>query len=711
MGRGMGRAVLAVIFVWGLACSAGAAEADWPAVARAGQPLAVTLTVGPELAAAPALMLGLGGGRFRPLSATRDPRGRWQVTIPAEAVRPPALVLFWQWTDAAGERRSLPARYPRYNPHRLPVEPQTDALTAQWDGERLRLKGLRQPPQAVWLDQVDVTEVAAWNGTWQLAPAEPPAAGSHELRLVDAQGRTHRLAFDVAAAGAPGTRRARLEGSGSVDYGGQVQSEGSGGGDRLSGNLGLAAALEAGDAELRFEGFNLQYDRNATEDFTVGSGYLLTARWRGDEVRIGDVAPAGVPLVVSGFARRGAEIALNRGSLTTRVFNVRTQPVAGNTAGLAFDDRRQTYGAHVAAEGQRGRLEVTAVTGARPDDGGAGVTSIEGAHEGSAAGLAYSGEWAGTALDAELAWSRLEPDGAGARSDVAAELRLGRDIAGAALGLGLVHHGADYASLANPNFSNDQQSADLSLASGIGILSWSLNASLAQDNVERDAGRPVIRSLQSGVNLGLTPAGWPSVQLALSAARNRSSREPDAASRVDNENRSVSLNLSQGLGALSLTLGGTLSELDDGLDPARDAETRGVNLAASWSRGRFSVSPALSIDRTERAAQSDETRLATLNLAIPLWTEALTLSAQGSWQQSEQAEGEAETAGASARLAWALADLIDRELPQWLNFAFTLSSDYQRSEPASGGAVTEDYTVLLGFTLGSPFHFALERAF
>lgn len=675
----------------------------------------------------------IGARRYQGQDFDLDGRHAAVVRLPVSASAAPGVEYYVSIRGVDGSTASAPPVYPTRNPYRVEVQPGRAllgvALVEPPTGARgpsdplvLTLPGApdRHAPR-VFLDGADITAFLRTRGdTAQYVPSSPLVPGPHQLVVAEPGGERREFPFTVAEqadrAAAPGV--ASLRGSLSANYGGNVGNKNGPGKDTASGNLHVEAGARKGEFSVDFSGVNLQYVKDAPDPFTVSSGYLVTTRYGQQALEVGDLSISETSLVAAGFSRRGAQLKLQSGAAEARAFNVRAETVEGFETGVSFtDNERQVYGAAFAGSlfGNRLSAHLVGISGENQAVSGYNTASLLAASKGKALGGKLDAALGRTSLGAEYAVSWFDPDtsdGGGEKRDDAYEVRAGQDLGFGNLNVGYLRYGSRYATVADPNFTGDREGYDGSFSTAAGIASWSVFGSYTEDNVDDDPTRPVVLSRAGGTAVGLSPQGWPTLQLGYSVSDQTSFQVPAGAEEVENRNHSVSAGLAYGRGFWNLSLSAALGFLDDRLPADNDTRTRTYNLGGGVFVDRLVVSPGLTLSEAVGTTRTDRSRLGTLTLSVPLWDERISLSSQGSYQLSDATDGSVDTrtVNANGRLAFNLRDLLQRLRAGWLNVDVALTASYNRFDDRKNTANdADDYAVLLGFNLGAPYQWAVER--
>ncbi|NOY44493.1 MAG: hypothetical protein GXP50_03440 [Deltaproteobacteria bacterium] len=654
--------------------------------------------------------------------------GRVAVEIPASAMVPPGVEYYLEVTTADGRVITDPAVYPTYHPYRIKVEAarlRGAALVGATNG-RVPARGplvmsLDGAPTGVrfFLDGADVTSMVERQGSEvRYVPPAPLEPGRHVL-VAEASGG-HRVEVPFVAEGpAEGPRGVlAVDGSVSFNYGLNANNKDTTASDRASGNLNLELSAQKGKFAARFSGVNLQYVKDAPDEFTISSGYLLTLAYGAQSFEFGDLSIDETPLTASGFARRGARLNLELHGIKARLYNVRADTVEGFEAGVSLSDSEsQVYGLAVEAPllpDDRLSVHLSALTGRNENRAGFNTGTSLGPSQGQTVGLGFRGTLFGMGLSGELAWSRFDPDtsqGPGMQADTAWQVNASRDLGVGSLSLGLLRYGSDYATIANPNFTGDRQAAQAGFSTGFGPVSLNLSGAYSEDNVERDRSRPIVSSISGNTSVGVSVPGWPSLDLGYGVSRQKSRSVPPGGQAVDNVNHTVNAGLSYGRDHWNAGLTASMGFLQNRLSGAAGSRTRSATLSGGWNGERLSVTPSLSYNESDSGGQVHRTRLATLSLALPLWPEIVDLSGQGSYQKADTSDGSVDTAtlNGSVRLSWNVQALLSRVGLGWANVQLAVSADYNRfRDRRDPSRDREEVLVFLTFNLGAPYRFRAE---
>ncbi len=665
------------------------------------------------------------GSRFFMQQPLLHQNGRWSVSFSGNQLRAPGIEYYIELRLLDGSRQTDPAQYPRYNPMRLEVARQgalsieltSETLTKEQNRIEFRVNGEVDELARIYIDDIDVTDFVQRDGDlWALDFDRELFSDKPQLQISSADGKllaTRNLVFEEDAQQPAQDRELVVRGNASFSLGGQSDSASSDNRLALSGNLHVESEYKSGDFSSQFSGINVNYQRAADPEFNLSSGFLLDNRYRNHSLQIGDVSVSGTPLVLSGFARRGLLLKTESERHTGELFNVRTAPVSDWESGIAFDDR-QTYGLSWDQKlGQDGKssVQLAVVSGQlqQAESTSVGSSNTQ-PQSGDSAGVQVTTELGGVSIAAQVATSEYDADTtdaiAASRSD-AYELKLSRNIYGLASSLGFHRYGANYATIANPNFSNDRQGFDVSLGSQLQFLGWNAAFSSTRDNILDDPTRPIVTSSNSGINLNVAIENWPSINLGFNLSEQTSRTEPAPDQRVDNTGRDVSLGLSDQFGALSLSWSSSLGRLQDRLDASKDSDTQNHSFSLGYQGERAGVNLNLSQNRN-RLQITQISDLVNLSADFPLVSDSIVLNSQFSWQQNSASDDSQDNqiVGGSARVSWTLQDMFTGVTSSWANARFSLSWTYNRTTDAFDAANdSSDQRVLLEFSLGAPVSF------
>lgn len=653
--------------------------------------------------------------------------GRWVSRLLSAQIRPPSIEYYAQIKFKDGSSKSRPVQYPRYNPLRLSVN-KKQAIIIQLVKKNIPINqdvvfevmGYVDAATRVYISDVDVTDfVTRSDKNWVFSNDSQLFSGHQTLVLRSAQGQvlsSYPIHFLDESAKPLKNKQLVLKGNTSFSLGGQADSTDSDSSVALSANMHVEAEYKQGDFSAQYSGIDINYQHGADDPFKLSAGFLLNNKYRHHSLDIGDISVSGTPLVLSGFSRRGFVASTSNDQYTGSFFNVRTSTVDGFDSGISFDDR-QTYGATVDTKLGESTIQVTVISGELKDDNAGNVGSSDSTEQaGDSIGVAFTTELAGTSINAEVASSNFDADTSDTNasdSDTAYEVSMSRDIVGLASSLGYHHYGANYATIANPNFSNDREGLNLSLGSGWQFLNWSVSFSTTEDNVEADATRAIVKSNNTGLNLGFVIENWPSINLGFNVSQQTSTQEPTLTDRIDNDGHDISLGISDNIGDYSVSWTSSVGQLTNNLDASNDSDTTNHALSVGFNIETVNVDVSVSQNITE----SDKTltsNLANLSLNIPLFSETITLNSQFSVQDNSSSDNSQSNTitGGSANVSWAMKDMFTGMTAFWADTQFSLSWSYNKTEDAINSAQdTSDSVVMLTFNLGAPSSFEYDWQF
>jgi len=569
-------------------------------------------------------------------------------------------------------------------------------------------------PATLLLDGVDVTALAGReDGQLVFRPDAPLAPGPHRLRvlLADPGGPSAvEWTFDILQQGAGGAgTTAYSRGSASISGSRVLAGEGLRNRTSATGNLGLAAGVQSGDAEASLTGSLGWFSAGPGSQVTPG-GFTATARKGEDSLLLGDVTFQGTPFTAPMLARRGLLLSLRHLGASVQAFQVASRTVRGLDAGVRFADYGdQIYGGAVRTSVfEREPLQVAAVFLQGRSLGGSSynAASIEGPSRGRAAGLSLAGTVLGASVQAEGSYGDHDADTRDARGssrDGAASLRVGRAFGPVSLSGLYERVGPGYASIGSPSVNRDRQQLGLSAALALGVASLSASLGRGNDNLGGDGLRPVVVNTNGGATLGLSPLGWPSLTLAWYHGLLEATRVPAGGPGADSVTDTATGALSFSRGPYSASLSSSLSWLEDRRPEGQATTTASYQLSASarpWPS--LTLAPALACAETRSAGVARTTELAALSLSVQLVPQALSLAGQGSYSSSRASDGSsrAEQWNGVLRMGWELHRLFAR----WASFGNTVlaaSGRYGRARER-GPAPREVWGALLTLDLFLP---------
>lgn len=569
------------------------------------------------------------------------------------------------------------------------LSPAPDRPTAdRQPAVRLEVSGDRKVAVLI-VDGTDVTAMARPTGKgveWR--PESPLAAGPHQVKLVmtGPEGTTEQEWTIVVETGGRGA------GPGAHARGGLSLSGGFAVLDRnlpdratASGSVSLTAGARHGAVEASLAG-SASFASTGPGRRVAPGGFLAKLQRGDDALEFGDVSFTGTPYTAASLARRGLLLTLHPLDATLQAFQLAANPVQGLAAGIRFDDLSdQLIGGALRARLFRdGPLQVAAVFLEGRTDGpsGYGVAGIGGPTFGRTAGLQLQGTLLGTAVGAEAAFGSYDPDtrdGAEARSDVAASLRLARNLGPVSLQGAYERIGPDFATVGNPSVTGDRQQASLSAATAYGFASLSANLGWASDNLAGDAARPVVSNTSAGTTLGIAPPGWPSLTLGWFHAILGASSLPAGQEPVDQVTDTATAAATWSRRGIAASLSSSLSWLADRRPDAPDTRSASAQLSASARLGSsLTLAPSLARAEVRTAGETRVTDLAALTLAVALIPRTLTLQGQGSWATNRAgALADTEQWNAVLRLGWEIHRLSTR-LSRILSATLSASGRYAR---------------------------------
>lgn len=653
--------------------------------------------------------------------------GQWSVTFRGQQLRAPGVEYYIQFKMKDGSSKTEPPQYPRYNPLRLVVLPRgqlainlaNHEITPDQQQIIFQITGPLDALSRFYVDDIDVTDIVQRDEEqWILSNQDQLFSGESRLQIISSEGQvlaTQPLHFvDPQSPQQIAEHELILRGNASFSLGGKQDSSRNDQGPlALSGNVHAESEYQAGDFKSHFSGVNVNYQRGAEPAFNLSSGFLLTNSYRNHTLQFGDVSISGTPLVLSGFSRRGLLAKTENDRWSGSIFNVRTSAIEGWESGISLDNR-QTYG--ISGEQQLGKkghssIQWAVVSGALQQPEVAGVATTEKQpHAADTIGFQLNTELAGTQIAAQFAASRFDADTSDSvapQKDNAYELNLSRDIYGLASSLGFHRYGANYATIAQPNFSNDRQGLDLSLGGQLQMVGWSTSFASTQDNIEKDLNRPIVTSRNIGLNLDFIAEDWPALNTGFSVSEQRSRSEPAIDQRINNRGENITVGLSDSIGSLNLSWNSTIGRLKSQLDASKDSNTRNHALNLGYSAEVVQ----LSLNIAQNSSQAQVTQLSDLfNLSadFPLFSEKIMLNSQFSFQHNSASDGSQNNKiiGGSARVAWSIQDMFSTITAAWADAQFALSWRYnRRSDRFDPANDVSDQRILLEFSMGAPVNF------
>jgi len=651
--------------------------------------------------------------------------GQWLAELDGSQVQAPAVEYYLTFNNKDGSQKTYPAQYPRYNPLRLQVVAHkklvivmpVDTISPTQSKIVFNVEGEVSERERVYVNDVDVTDFIHREKTqWSFSNENKLFSGEAWLKITDDNGQvlaTQKITFITKDKTSVGERELVLRGNASLNLGARSDSSNSSSEMSLSGNLHAETEYKEGDFKSHFSGVNINYQRKVDPEFNLSSGFLLSNSYQNKSLQYGDVSVSGTSLVLSGFSRRGLLFKVENKNTESSVFNVRTSPVEGWESGISFDER-QTYGAswqHKLGDKKQSDIKLAVVSG---DLQQAETLSVGSRNKlpqsGDTAGVQLNTKLAGVSVSAQVASSKFDQDtsdSVSAKRDNAYELKLKRDIYGLASSLGFHRYGANYATIANPNFSNDRQGLDISIGSQLQSLGWTGSFSSTRDNINNDITRPVVLSNNSGVNLNFTIIGWPSITFGANVSSQKSRNEPNLEQRVENLGQDISLGVSDTIGAYIINWSSSLGRLEDRLDTNKNSDTSNHSLSLAYSLDSIRLNLNLSQNKS-RTVTTKTSDLINLSANFPLLSDKFLLNSQFSYQQNTASDNSQnnQVLGGSARVSWRLRDLFSSASSLWAQGQFSLNWTYNRNTDALNSANdTSDQRLLLEFSMGKPVQF------
>jgi len=650
----------------------------------------------------------------------------WTASLERQQMFAPGIEYYIDFLYNNGETITEPASYPRYNPKRHKITKQKDEriqLTEQSinsEGDiSFTVIGYADTETRVFIGDTDVTGMLQRNGKqWLIKDGQTILGDDDYLQLSDSKG--NQLATTqitkLAEQGkiTSSEHELILRGNASFNIGGQADDDSNSDSSLVfTGNLHLETEYNNGRFNSNFSGIDINYDHNAEDEFNLSSGFLLSNTFENHQFDIGDVSVSGAPLVLSGFSRRGLSYVSEGESWKGSLFNVRTSTVDGFESGVSFDDR-QTYGVSYEQslnDAGNTKLQLTAVSGElqQPQTDNVGSANNN-SQAGDTVGLEYSAEYAGLNIQAQLAGSSFDAntsDAVNALSDEAYEISFTKDIYGLASSLGYQHYGANYATIANPNFSGDREGLNISFGSSWKFLNWTTSFSTSEDNIDRDATRAVVTSDNIGLTFDFVIDSFPGINLGFNLTNQSSKDEPNPADAVDSEGHDISLGLNDSFGDYNLSWGSSLGELENKLDPTNDSETSNHSMTIGYAINKVDINVNLSQNKNETDFILTSS-LINLSLDIPFFSDDIVLHTNFSTQKNEANNNTQDNSiiGGSARISWTLHDIIMFKSMDWLNPQFGLSwTMNDTTDNLDNSLNVSDSTIMLDFSFGQPLDF------
>ncbi len=669
---------------------------------------------------------------FRKPMVLKD--GVWKAELKGAELKAPGVEYYIRLSLKDGSFATDPPHYPEYNPFIIQVMA-GDVMAIELDDTDIvadqkpvvfRLSVLRNEEFRVYIDDVDISEIIQRKGDrWQFDNQGDIFSGEVLLKVVSLDGRllaSRKLNFvaggDSGDTSSPGSKELTLRGNASLNLGLKDDS-GSARSLALSGNLHAETEYRDGAFSSKFSGVNINYQRGSDPLFNLSSGFLLTNTYKQHSLQLGDVSLKGAPLVLSSFSRRGMLYKTEAKDSSATFFNVRTSPVDGWEPGVSFDDR-QTYGLSwkkTAGVDKQSSIQLSLLSGKlkQPQTSSVGSTQKQ-PQSGKTAGVEVVTELGGVSISLQMASSQFDgdtSDNLDAPRDEAYEIKLQRNIYGLASSIGFHRYGANYATIANPNFSNDRQGIDLSVGSQLQSLGWSGSFSSTRDNVNNDPSRPVVSSDNSNLSLDFSIENWPTINAGVNLSRQVSRNEPDHTQRVKNSGRDFILGMSERFDLLSLNWSSSIGRLQDELDATKDSDTRNHSLSLGYQDGPRRINLNLSQNKT--IAQAVKTSdLINLSADIPLFVDDFVLNSQFSYQRNIASDNSQNNTilGGSARVSWLVKDMWKSAREPWKNGSFSLNLTFNQTRDAlNPNNNVDDARLLFEFSLGAPVSFENKWSF
>lgn len=646
----------------------------------------------------------------------------WYAEFSGQQLRSPGVDFYIKLIYKNAEVKTDPAQYPTYNPKQLLVKPKPEisiSIAKNSESQILfKVSGYVDAETQVYLGDIDITNMLLRNGSeWTLNKKAGIFNGKQSIKIKDKQGSI--LAIQEISSKDKTSTISKygelvLRGNANFSLGGQKSSDNeTQSSTAATANLHLETEYNKGDFSSKFSGVNINYTYDAEDEFNLSSGFLLSNSYKDSTLQIGDVSVKGTPLVLSGFSRRGMVLQSKGKNWAGSLFNLRTSTVEGWESGLSVDNR-QTYGASyeqkVGADGKT-KVQLTVLSGKLQDPQSSNVGSAESsAQSGDSVGVSFDTQLAGTKINSQIATSSFDvnsTDAVEAETDKAYELSFSRDLFGLASAMGYQHYGANYATIANPNFSGDRVGYNFSFGSNWRFLQWSTSFSSTEDNVDRDPLRAVVTSENTGLTLGFIIKNWPSINIGLNLNAQNSIQDV-AIQGVDNTGQDVSLSLADNVGPFNLSWSSSLGELEDKLAASAISETSNHSFSVAYVKNKIN----LSINASQNVNQSINeltSNLLSLSLNIPLVSDKIILSSQFSFQTNESDDNSQSNkiSGGSARISWTLADILGVSKSSiWGSAQFGLNWTYNKNtDDIDASLDKQDSKVLLDFSFGAPIKF------
>ena len=657
--------------------------------------------------------------------------GSAEVTIPATSVVSPGLEYYIEIVTSSGEVVTSPSTRAIYSPYTLKVltsHPLPEAKLISPDPsfpirerEDIVIEFTSRPEIGtvnVFIDNTDITPLIDISGKRiVLSSALLESPGRHTL-VVEVEGKDGMKSENswvlMVAEEREEEKFAKLKGSGGIsfNYSREIKTPSGPKDDTVSGNLNLGFDIEGRNWNMKWEGINIQYVEDTSGDnLTISSGFYVVLRKGEHTIEYGDITVQETQLTAPSFARRGVQAKLKGFDTELHLFNVSTGTVSGWNSGIGDADR-QVYGFSVTRPLISKTLPFTLVyiTGRNQAVNGFNTASTRNRSEGDILGIRAAYNLFGIDIEGEVAGTRYDSDTTDdmdEREDTAGTLSLSTKFDRYSIGFGYYYYGPDFASIANPNFTNDREGFSGSVGTSFGPSTLSLSFNRGWDNVEEDPTRPVVYSTSGTLSWGLSPTRWPSISLSYTRSMQDSTKEPAGTQEVDNINDTVNMGLSLSGDRWSASLGGNYGKLNDRAG-GLDSETRGVNLSGSLTPFKgLSLGPSLGFTESKSSDVLKRTRIASLTAGIPILSPYMNTSLQVSYTLSDASDGSQDSTDLNG--SWRLSLNLHEFIKKWIDYGtevLALSASYSKIDdnvnPANSG---EDISVFLSINLFAPISF------
>ena len=673
-----------------------------------------------------------GAAYFQRLPVVVTGRNTAVIRLPASAVVSPGIEYYVSLTDTTGRVRSSP-----YNPpasfHYLEVNesagrPEFRLLSPQpgqeVTGDSLEIgievsnaeSALSPENTLLLLDDTDITSLAEFDsGLIRFSTSLVPASGEHRIKVVvlDSADEQHEKnwIFEVGSeAIAAKKNEYYLQGGLSFNYGNQIRSA-STASSTASANMNLTAGVSGEDWDLRLNGINLQYIKDAPEnDLTISSGFTITYTQGEQIAEFGDITISETGLVAPSFSRRGLQAKLRFLDSEFRVFQVGAETVTGWESGLG-DSSQRVFGFSVnrfLMANDQLPVRLTYIKGENSTPAGANSNGVTAPVKGEVVGMQLDHTIDGVTVKAEIASSNFDADtddSQQALRDNAATIQVSTAFDQLSLGANYHYYGTDYASIANPNFTADRKGFDLNAGATLGLSNIALSLTREQDNVSNDNTRPVVNSTVTSASYGIAAAPWPSLNLTYSHSVQDSANVPAGVQAVANTNDVFSLALAKSGEQWGVSLNTNFSKLQDDIGNL-DSDTRSASLALRYTPPE-GLGHDLSLTQTESISGGVEKRtriaaLTTSGLAESFW--GMNVSMQASYTINDASDNSQDASILNATLR--LSKDINKYVKRWLASEageISLSANYSRTDdsvtPANTGS---DLSVFVSINIFTP---------